>query len=165
MPAGGREFNVVMGRLEPDELAVFAADAADGPSVTEVLPAGRGEVEAAAEAARCLRCDCRGLDDCALRRYAIEYGASATRHACERRRFERDTTHPRVVYESGKCIDCGLCVAIASRAGEELGLTFVGRGFDVRVAVPFGEGIAEGLARVASECAAACPTGALTMRR
>jgi ferredoxin len=165
LPAGGREFNVVMGRLEPDELAVFAADAADGPSVAEVLPAGRSASEAAAEAARCLRCDCRALDDCALRRYAIEYGASPTRHACERRRFERDTTHPRVVYESGKCIDCGLCVAIASRAGEELGLTFVGRGFDVRVAVPFGEGIAEGLTRVAAECVAACPTGALTMRR
>ncbi len=161
LPSGDREFNVVMGRLDPDELAVFAADAADGPSTAEILPAGRGEGESAAEAARCLRCDCRGLDDCRLRRYAIEYGASPTRHACERRRFERDATHPQVVYESGKCIDCGLCAAIASRAGEELGLTFVGRSFDVRMAVPFGESFGKGLTRVALECAAACPTGAL----
>ena len=72
--------------------------------------------------------------------------------------------HPDVIYEPGKCIACGLCVRIAEDAREELGLTFIGRGFDVRVAVPFDRSIAEGLKTTALKCAAACPTGALSQR-
>ena len=69
-----------------------------------------------------------------------------------------------MVYEPGKCIDCGLCIQVASEAGEDLGLTFIGRGFDVQVAVPFGRSIAEGLKHAASKCVAACPTAALAFK-
>ena len=53
---------------------------------------------------------------------------------------------------------------IASRAEEPLGLTFIGRGFDVRIGVPLGGSLAEALHEVAVECAEACPTGALVRR-
>ena len=69
-----------------------------------------------------------------------------------------------IIYEPGKCIDCGLCIQTAARAGEELGLTFVGRGFDVRVAVPFDRSIAQALKHSADQCVNACPTGALAFR-
>jgi NADH dehydrogenase/NADH:ubiquinone oxidoreductase subunit G len=69
-----------------------------------------------------------------------------------------------VIYEPGKCIDCGLCIQIATAAKEPLGLTFVGRGFDVRVGVPFDRSLEEALGRVAAECIAACPTAALAWR-
>ncbi len=72
---------------------------------------------------------------------------------------------PSVIYEPGKCIRCGLCIQLCARAKEELGLTFVGRGFDVVVGVPFERSLAEGLRKVAAECAAACPTGALALRQ
>jgi len=42
-----------------------------------------------------------------------------------------------------------------------LGLTFVGRGFDVRVGVPFHETMEQALGPLAAKCVAACPTGAL----
>lgn len=42
-----------------------------------------------------------------------------------------------VVYEPGKCISCGICVQMALRAKEPLGLTFVGCGFDLRIGAPF----------------------------
>ena len=74
------------------------------------------------------------------------------------------TQHPDVIYEPGKCIDCGICIEIATQAGEQLGLTFVGRGFDVRVAVPFEATLAEGLRQAAAQCVAACPTGALAFK-
>jgi NADH dehydrogenase/NADH:ubiquinone oxidoreductase subunit G len=61
------------------------------------------------------------------------------------------------------CIACGLCVQIAERAREPLGLTFIGRGFAVRVGVPFNAPLAEALTRMAAECARACPTGALVL--
>ena len=82
----------------------------------------------------------------------------------ERRRFARDTSHPDIVYEPGKCIVCNACVRIAAWAGEALGLSVIGRGFDVSVAVPFGGSLAEGLREVAGRCAEACPTGALAVR-
>ena len=55
-------------------------------------------------------------------------------------------------------------VVDGEEAREELGLSFVGRGFDVQLAVPFGHPIAEGLRKVAARCIEACPTGALAAR-
>jgi ferredoxin len=91
--------------------------------------------------------------------------AAGSRSEGERRRFEHDWRHADVVYEAGKCIACGLCIEAARRGGERLGLTFIGRGFDVRVRVPFGRGLDEGLRTAAEACVAVCPTGALAFKR
>jgi NADH dehydrogenase/NADH:ubiquinone oxidoreductase subunit G len=80
-----------------------------------------------------------------------------------KRGYERENSHPEVIFESGKCIACGICVRIASEHSEELGLSFVGRGFAVRTTVPFNESLREGLRVAARACAEACPTGALTL--
>ena len=98
--------------------------------------------EATIQAARCLHCDCRGLHACKLRKYADLYGADPKRYKenkekkADRREFEQDASHADAIFEPGKCIDCGLCIQIAAAAGESPGLTFIGRGFNVRVAVP-----------------------------
>jgi predicted molibdopterin-dependent oxidoreductase YjgC len=69
-----------------------------------------------------------------------------------------------VIWEPGKCISCGLCVQIASRDKEPLGLTYIGRGFSVRVSAPFGRDMSEALQKVAQEVCEACPTAALTLK-
>ena len=53
---------------------------------------------------------------------------------------------------------------ITEKAREKFGFTFIGRGFDVRVAVPFDASLTDGLGHVAAECVEACPTGALALR-
>jgi NADH dehydrogenase/NADH:ubiquinone oxidoreductase subunit G len=55
-------------------------------------------------------------------------------------------------------------VRIAAAADESPGVAMIGRGFDVAVAVPFGQPLSIGLRKVARECAEACPTGALALR-
>ncbi len=165
--AGGEaiDFNSRMGKLEEGEMAAFLESA--NQEGRRMLAPGKGFTadEARAEASRCLHCDCRKGDTCLLRTYAAAYAARQTRYKSERRRFTQFRQHPQIVYEPGKCIDCGICIQIAAEAGEELGLAFVGRGFDMRVAVPFAAPLTEGLKRAAEKCAAACPTGALALRK
>jgi len=160
-----RPFNTHIGKLDDAELKSSMESAADTPR-TAPSHEGTGftDEQARREAARCLHCDCRKAESCKLRKYAAAYGARPRRYMGERRKFVRDVGHPEVIYEPRKCIDCGLCVRITSRAGEELGLTFIGRGFDVRVGVPFERSLAEGLKRTARQCVAACPTGALALK-
>ena len=133
-----------------------------------ISPVGGGEsgfdsAESVGESSRCLRCDCQHLEGCKLRLYADEYQADQTRFKMgERKKIQKLFRHGgRVLYEPGKCIKCGLCVQVAQREGEELGLSFVGRGFDVRVAVPFDGSFDDGLKKAARACIEACPTSAL----
>lgn len=182
-PIAGPEkpFNTKMGRLDAEELAAFVTVAGDAPrrmpaersadnthdeaitGAAESQP-GYAPEEAIAQADRCLHCDCRALGDCRLRQWSARYGANPRRHGPSERRFSWDHSHPDVVYEPGKCIACGLCIEIARRAGEPLGLTFVGRGFEVRVAAPLEGTMREALQRAAAECVEACPTAALAWR-
>jgi formate dehydrogenase major subunit len=116
------------------------------------------------ESLRCLSCNCRKADGCTLRRYATEYRADPLRFLGQRRRFDQDNSHPEIIYEPGKCIMCDACVRIAAEAGEKLGLSIHGRGFDVTVAVPFDQPLSDGLREAARRCAEACPTGAIALR-
>lgn len=160
-----KPFNTRIGKLKEGEIERFMACASEAQRVTPSQEdGGFTEAQACEEAARCLHCDCRKAESCKLRQYAQQYGARSTRYKVERRSFVQCVQHPDVIYEPGKCIDCGLCIKIAAEAGEELGLTFIGRGFDVRVAVPFNRSMAEALSHTASQCVAACPTGALALK-
>ncbi|HAK96482.1 MAG TPA: glutamate synthase [Planctomycetes bacterium] len=157
--AHDERFSTHIGKLREGEIDAFMTGASPAP---RVVPAGDGMTpeEAAADAARCLRCDCRKQHDCALRHLADACGARAHRYKIERRAFAQ-LRRPGVIYEPGKCILCGICIAIAEEAREPLGLTFVGRGFNVRVGVPLNAGLAEALTKVADRCVRACPTAAL----
>lgn len=160
----GKPFSVRMGRLDSDEFSVMAAGAGPAP-----LAAPKGgdcsgyhPEETGDQANRCLHCDCRALHTCSLRHYAEQYGADPGRYPATRRRFEQYLQPSGVIYEPGKCIDCGLCIQVADRAKEPLGLSFVGRGFDVRIGAPFSRTLDDALGKVAAECVRVCPTAALS---
>lgn len=159
-------FNSRMGKLLDGEMAIFL-ESTDGRPRREPTGQAGGltDEEACQESLRCLHCDCRKPEACLLRQYAQAYGAKQNRYKSARRAFVQQGQHPDIIYEPGKCIDCGICITTAAEAGESLGLTFVGRGFDVRVAVPFGAELSEGLRIAAAKCVAACPTGALSFKK
>jgi formate dehydrogenase major subunit len=169
--------NVLMTRMNEQELAAFFREVEEAPRapVPERPVAERirdfDEVEglfepavARSEAARCMHCGCWKSTTCELRQYATEYGADPLRFAGARRQFERDASHPDIVYEPGKCILCGACVAVAAKAGDGLGLAIVGRGFEAAVAVPLRGTLVEALPSVAREVADICPTGAFGIK-
>lgn len=159
-------FSVHMGKMSSEELAVFANNATLSPSIVsdgdQVI---FDETAAKCEAKRCLNCDCRALQNCKLRAYAIQLHADQFHYKGERRLFQLDESHGEIVFESGKCISCGLCVQAAQQAGEAFGLTFIGRGFSINTAAPFHENIAASLPIAGVEAVRVCPTGALALKK
>jgi ferredoxin len=159
-------FSSMMGRVEKSEVELFMNLASDLPRQTPSCGscAGFTRQEAPAEASRCLHCDCRAAGHCALQSHAQTYGADPNRFREQRRPFEQQLQHGEIIFEPGKCILCGICVQLAEQAREHLGLTFIGRGFNVRVAAPFNRTISDGLRKAAADCVEHCPTGALVFR-
>lgn len=155
-----RDYSVRLGKLSEEEMGQLLAGTPLAPATPPTTPAG----QAAAEAALCLHCDCRQAHDCRLRDAAEAYGAKAGRFRIPRPPVEQDRSHPKLIHEPGKCIRCGLCLQVARRAGERLGLAFVGRGHSMNVRVPFGDPLAQALDSCADEAAEVCPSGSLVRR-
>ena len=160
-----KRFNSRMGKCEAGELETFVRQASEQ---VRLLPEqesdGLTPMQTLAETKRCLHCQCRKPVDCKLRELADEFGAKASKYKSKRRLFQQYGEHADVIYEPGKCIDCGLCVQVTKEHREELGLTFAGRGFDVRPAVPFDGTMKDALNKTAQKCVEVCPTGALAMK-
>lgn len=163
VPAKKFQFNSAFGHLSKPEQLEYLKESFPGAPVEPEggFIAGFNEEQAIAEAKRCMHCDCRKPASCKLRIYADEYGVNRKRHlGPERKSLTKSVHHNLIVYEPEKCIRCGLCVEISGKE-ESLGLTYIGRGFDVRISVPFNETIAEALKKTAEACVIACPTGAM----
>jgi formate dehydrogenase major subunit len=169
--------HVLMGKLSEEELAVLFRNIERGPrapmprlemekrrTTFEEVELGFSPEAAAREARRCLGCGCGKAVACRFRQFASDYGADPERFAGQRRHFARDTSHPEILFEPGKCILCGACVQVAAQEGEELGLALIGRGFQVAAAVPFGKPMAEALRKSGRRAAEVCPTGAIMLK-
>jgi ferredoxin len=159
-----KPFSVFMGKVVDAEMNDFlqeTSNAARSDSAAMAIDIER----AIEESKRCVHCNCSKADSCKLRQLAIDYDVNLHRFSSgERLRFQRNVEHPLVVFEAGKCIRCGNCIKVAGDHSEALGLTFIGRGFDVHIGVPFHESMRAGLLEAARAAVAACPTGALTLR-
>jgi ferredoxin len=158
-----QRFNASLGKARVEDFPEFIKEAEDYDRI--VVDAGFEDDEAVRESSRCFGCDCRKATTCKLRELADEYHADQRRFPyLERKALRKVVQNDLLVFEPGKCIKCGLCVQIARESGENLGLTFVGRGFEISLETPFGRPITEGLEKAAAECIAACPTAALSWR-
>ncbi|MEA2063147.1 MAG: FAD-dependent oxidoreductase [Gemmatimonadota bacterium] len=165
--ASEKRFDSRLGPLQDGELAVFLKDANPDGRTEPALgdESGFSPAEAQQESGRCLNCDCRRKESCRLREYAGGCSAKTKRSpGGSRRPVARIIDHPDIVYEPGKCILCGRCVTVSQQVGEPLGLTFVGRGIQTVVGVPFDEPLSRGLTTAALRCVKACPTGALSCK-
>jgi NADPH-dependent glutamate synthase beta subunit-like oxidoreductase len=167
LPKKHKMFNSRFDALEPEEYNEYLKESIHENRVQP--EAGRltgiSEEEAISEAKRCLHCDCRKKDNCKLRRVSDDYHVDRKKYMLgERKKMTKSFQHEHLVYEPEKCIRCGLCVDITSKNKELTGLTFIGRGFDVRIDIPFSKQLSEAITHTAKECVESCPTGALAFK-
>ncbi|TWT79864.1 Glutamate synthase [NADPH] small chain [Planctomycetes bacterium CA13] len=160
-----RPFSSRIGKIPESEMPEFLANGKPIHRLAEPETNPFDLPVAAEHADRCLECGCIAHGNCSLETYAAMYGADPTRYHSERRAYVKVNRSGSVVYEPGKCINCELCIQIASESQDALGLSFVGRGFDVRVGVPFHGTMEDALGSTAEKCIDACPTGALYSAR
>jgi hypothetical protein len=159
-----RLFNSTLGKLMVDEYNEYLME-----GTKEVRQSPEGNTNdgfnaslAQKEASRCLHCDCRKPDNCKLRKFADDYDVNKKRFAyTERKPVKKYFHNDVIVYEPGKCIKCGICVRITAKHQERFGFTFIGRGFDVVIGVPFSQELETALEKTALVVADECPTGAL----
>lgn len=162
-----RMFNSRFGKLRAEEISEYLKESFSGRRLepSDGLAKGYGKDEMKEEATRCLHCDCRDMHTCKLRIHADSYAAI-------QRKFKTDdfapvtkvSVHEAIIYEPQKCIKCGICVRLTALQKEKYGFTFIGRGFDVRIGIPFDETLETQLSETAVEIARACPTGALAIK-
>jgi NADPH-dependent glutamate synthase beta subunit-like oxidoreductase/ferredoxin len=133
---------------------------------------GFGKEAVRAEAERCMACGCRAAAECKLRVYATSFGAAQEAYRGRKRGYLRDASHPEVVYETHKCIQCGTCVRLTEEVLGTSAMGFVGRGITARVQPALGRELAkvfasDGRGEVAAplrKIVEACPVGALTFK-
>ena len=149
-----KEERVMMSTLTPAKRKTSYAEIEKGLTEEQVL----------SEAKRCMACGCRDAHECKLRSYATLFEADEERYPGKKREYALDESHPDIVYESNKCIQCLTCVRITEELLGTASLTVVGRGFTARVKPSAGGEMAlvtdAGLTRIVDNC----PVGALTLK-
>ncbi len=112
----------------------------------------------------CLTCEKSG--NCDLQRYAEEYGIRKIRYA-EKSAEEYlpiDDSSPSIVRDPNKCILCGACVRACAEFQGHAVLGFANRGSKTVVQPMNGRPLGEVDCVNCGQCAAVCPTGALTIK-
>ena len=114
--------------------------------------------------AECLTCEESG--HCKLQEYAHRYNVVEPRFDENTYSHERlDVSSPCITRDPSKCILCGLCVRMCSEVQNIGAIDFSKRGKKAVVGPGFGQKLLETGCVGCGQCAAVCPTGAITINR
>ena len=117
-------------------------------------------------ASHCRDCTtCEKNQKCQLQSLARRFGLHEVRFNNYRPQYEMDFSSPAVVRDMNKCILCGDCVRMCNEIQGVGAIDFVHRGSNMLVSPAFGRKLAETNCVNCGQCAAVCPTGAITVKK
>lgn len=167
-------FNISKGPLDKVDMQNFAGIDKKPKAKMPELPAGArrnnfeevdlgfSEETAVQEAKRCLSCGCIDAFECKLRKYATEYGVSISNiEIWQEKKFEIDETHPYIIVDPNKCINCRRCVRNCSEYQCSDAITLEALEFDQKGKVSFYGPVINDNCVSCGLCVSNCPTGAL----
>ncbi|MBP5792237.1 MAG: iron hydrogenase small subunit [Spirochaetaceae bacterium] len=108
----------------------------------------------------CLKCNRSG--QCELQNLAAEFGLRSNRFTKIIREQPTDASYAPIVFDRKKCISCGRCVETCQMMQNGWALEYTGRGDKTVIGPVAGADLAHSPCIRCGQCAAHCPTGAIT---
>ena len=108
---------------------------------------------------------CPGNGDCKLQDLCYKYGVDQTSYKVTRELKPIDDTNKFFTYDPNLCILCHRCVNTCKEIVGRGAIDTMNRGFTSVIGAPFDDTWATSTCESCGNCVAACPTGALTMKR
>jgi [NiFe] hydrogenase diaphorase moiety small subunit len=130
----------------------------------EVLDARRAIVEMLFVEGNHFCPSCEKSGNCELQAVAYRLGISAPRYPYQFPRREMDASHPQVLIDQDRCIQCGRCVAASRDLDGKSVFEFVGRSDAKRLAVN-AAALGDTDLAVADRAVGICPVGAIIRKR
>ena len=115
----------------------------------------------------CMSCPENGV--CQLQKLCNQFGIRSAQYEGSRSEIEKKlpllSGNPYLTYDSSKCIHCQRCISVCNRAAVNGALQSGRSGTFHIVEAPFGQDWKDTSCESCGNCAAVCPTGALTLNR
>ncbi len=110
----------------------------------------------------CLTCEVNG--NCELQDVAAQVGIREVRYPKGETHLDRekDLSHPYMVSDMSKCINCYRCVRACDEVQGEFVLSMAGRGFDAKIVKGMDQSFFESDCVSCGACSQACPTSAIS---